>query len=356
MENREVSMIIMVNCGVNLDVEHFLELNDAERESTVTFYVFDSARPVHLNNVTSNRVFLLDDGSAEVQLREFFDDEHIDLAASPDRASLTEDDFDRFRAMMEAPGFQSDEYYLRAACGSPISFQMYDLVRRNMRVSRSVRSTHLSWLASIGLTEYHLNHKITDASYRDMIRVLSNDFAVSKDGGRERERDRRGQNREIGAGGDIDGVERGGIGGMAAAGDGDWLHTKVDRLAPQRHRHSDEMPLLTMGRVPRLFLLSLSTLRESIELSSFAGPKMRSWSNRGKSSIALLLSAMGVKIQEADMKWRCLTPSRQRDFRERLFKIAPEFGLSHIDTEGVEIRHPLGLEGGKGWRLSIWTR
>jgi len=186
-DSEEVKSVILINCGSIVDVGAFLKLDQQEGRSA---YVIDYHRPVHPKNIANlaNVVVFADTETVPTVTPAMVaaleeddkdgddaDDEHSSYGSageSPQKRRRTfdndnnsndgNDDDDDNDNHLYAKDFSSGSYY-----GTSASYLMYELAAQE-----SADTSHVLWLAILGVTEHYLLHRCSTKQYIKLVQKL----------------------------------------------------------------------------------------------------------------------------------------------------------------------------------------
>eukprot|EP01006_Ploeotia_vitrea_P023624 TRINITY_DN56165_c0_g1_i1.p1 TRINITY_DN56165_c0_g1~~TRINITY_DN56165_c0_g1_i1.p1 ORF type:complete len:629 (+),score=45.31 TRINITY_DN56165_c0_g1_i1:35-1921(+) len=160
------NVFMLFNCGGSVDLVDVMEY--AKFDDSNLFCVFDSARPIHLNNVNAENIWVFVDGTTKRKVEEKFpqtttEDTSSDLAADDDDDELRNEPSRKKRRTNKQVKQAEEQYYSCNYWAKSTSCITFGIAREYYEH----KSPHVLWWAAIGLTEQYLLQKINFHSYNN---------------------------------------------------------------------------------------------------------------------------------------------------------------------------------------------
>ena len=278
-----VRTIFMINCGAMANIREVVECGEKR------VLVLDSHRPVHIKNVHSPHVIVLD---ADGDLEDVPSDGDDDFDS--DSEEEEEDDSDDEEEEDERPKRKKKEvserrkrlraYYdgtYDAIPSSILAFAMCDALSRATPTD--------VWLGSLGLAAVRDQWRITDVNFDEFLKFLSKHL-------RQMEAVRAAALRPVADN-----------------------HQHVGNVEPGQVTYD--------GREPRFFLHRHLAFFDSMYYSNYVAATLSVWKQDGTQKLRELLARMGISIEQSKQKYTFLPPSTRRVILPRLEEYGPRYGL-----------------------------
>lgn len=300
LEGGEVRSVVLLNCGASVDLADMV-LEHAPRANV---FVVDYHRPVHLKNVHSQRVLVLqaeDDGGAPSDTEDdgstSSDEEDVaDEVDDEDEADEADDEglaSKRPRRSGDAERERRRErrrrvraYYDGVYDGTPSALVLFSMCDALSRAT----TTEL-WLAAVGLSSLHDHWRISDENYDALVAFLETCLRELDATRRRLFRDRNDRSEQPDSG-----------------------LVETGTVSFERHE-------------PRFMLHRHWGLLWSMYYSNFVASRLSVWRKDGTSKLYELLAKIGLSIEQSQQRWSFLAPSMRRKLRENLPKYAAEYQL-----------------------------
>jgi cell division control protein 45 len=308
-DNFDLRSMVLVNCGAVVDVSAFLKL---EAWPETKAFVVDYHRPVHLHNIhnASNVVVFADTAAVPepqpervaarqaaagaVRQREPAQDDDDarnsngeDSDSTPSKRRKSEEEEEEEEERVGAPRAEEPVENPRAleepGAGGPLAafaeelaqgsfygqsgaFLMYELAAQ-----QAAESTHVLWLAILGLTEHYLQHRCTVKQYLKALETLRQAAVTSPD---------------------------------------QTLKFEPTEYHFVLHRHW--------------------SLYESMMNSPVVACRLAIWSEAGRRKLDQLFAKMGFPLQQCKQKFAVMSSDIKDMLEEKLEEHAPDFGLVDV--------------------------
>eukprot|EP00123_Amoebidium_parasiticum_P010126 comp19908_c0_seq1/m.24137 comp19908_c0_seq1/g.24137 ORF comp19908_c0_seq1/g.24137 comp19908_c0_seq1/m.24137 type:complete len:620 (-) comp19908_c0_seq1:708-2567(-) len=309
MDEDTLRSVFLLNCGGGLDLlEHFSESLGEDidiRERDVKFYVFDSNRPLNLTNVHDDaqiHIFYDDDiepldsfpSADEIQTIKAWDEGTLTLSddeqsddddarESPTKRRKTERPKTRAERLQELEEIRDRVlYYYGSGTSYAVasSLLLYDLME-----ALNKKSNDMLWPAILGLTDQFLHEQIDRERYTELVFSLKSKVAsINREEGEE--------NR--------------------------------DEQAPLREEGSQ----ITFQEDFRFMAMRHWSLYESMFYSTYVATHLRIWTEQGVSKLNILLTRMGMPLQQCKEKYNIMSPTVKKKLKDKLMAHASECGLN----------------------------
>ncbi|KAG0240803.1 hypothetical protein BGW41_006661 [Actinomortierella wolfii] len=308
---RSIRSVIMLNCGALVNMEDYIELHE-----NISVYVFDSHRPIDLRNCFwHNEVIVVHDTDLDRELQQekdalIFTEENEyepDVEGDDDDNDAEDDDDDdddeygqgrrqRRRTGLDTevvPGEKNREWeaasetivqYMSQGLtfGNSISNQCYTIASQLDRVS-----SHILWLAIVGLTSMYMNEQISHEQYLESVRLYKDE---------------------------------------------------AERLFPTPSRSRDIPSISTPleeGNIQcadeyRFVMVRHWSLYEAMYHSHYIASRLGIWRERGRRRLLALLAKMGFSLQESNQVYTHMDINLKKILKEKIESVAPEYGLHDI--------------------------
>ncbi|MES1908374.1 MAG: hypothetical protein MHM6MM_001324 [Cercozoa sp. M6MM] len=302
---RDLRAILMIGCGVTVDLVKFL-FDDIVPEH-LTVYVVDAHRPVNLQNAHDGNdvVYVLCDSELP-HLPEPLKEDTDSEESADDSNDADEHDVQRqkrleaklkrrehrerenARRLQRIEAYYAASYYAESC--AQVAFQMALALGRHTPLAL--------WMWALGATDQLLHDRIAPSDYKivaDSIMEQAELFRLQQ-----------AQHR-------------------TAYDD----HTAPEESATKRRRVGDlhKVGSILIQQDTRLMLLRHWSLYAAFLNSSFAASKMALWRRNGKEALDELLLAMGVSLREARQPFRSLRKVVRKRVLEQLQKQGSKYGL-----------------------------
>merc|ERR1711903_434088 len=306
-----VRSVVLINCGATEDVARMLGLGPNARA-----FVFDSHRPMHLNNADSaNRQVLMvarrgheeraeaaaaagvmhtgssDEESGFSSESESSDEEGSESDGGGDGAAGSGRERNRrreFRAAQRERRRQIAEYYGGGGWyGEGAGSVLFDFARE---ASPRVRADpHILWCGIVALTDAYVHRRESHEAYVERVNRYERlvlEVAGQAPAGTHEARD-------------------------ATSGAQAAVTVGGRRICAQQDSH---LPLLRHW-----------TLLESLTNSPYVAIRMGTWKERGRDNVRRLLARMGLPLRDCQQPWKQMSPRQKRDLSSKLDEFAPQF-------------------------------
>lgn len=311
-----VRSVVLINCGATEDVARMLGLGPNARA-----FVFDSHRPMHLNNADSaNRQVLMvarrgheeraeaaaaagvmhtgssDEESGFSSESESSEEEGSESDGGGDGAAGSGRERNRrreFRAAQRERRRQIAEYYGGGGWyGEGAGCVLFDFARE---ASPRVRQDpHILWCGIVALTDAYVHRRESHEAYVERVNRYERlvlEVAGTAPAGTYEARD----------------VASGALAAVTVGG---------RRICAQQDSH---LPLLRHW-----------TLLESLTNSPYVAIRMGTWKERGRDNVRRLLARMGLPLRDCQQPWKQMSPRQKRDLSSKLDEFAPQFRLAEL--------------------------
>ena len=332
-----VRSLVLINCGGTEDVVSMLELGPHARA-----FVFDSHRPLHLNNVDPENTQVVcvaragqeqraeraiahgilhtggtddeDEGDSDLDAEE--EEEEEDEEGGGPGPSGGEDegvDGDGRRVRRRTEGAaggagrreqrerrelrrerqrQVIEYYSQgSAFGEASGCLLFDWARA---LSPRVRGDdHLLWCAIVALTDHYIHQRESHAAYTEKVMQYEQYVAEASStaiAGRHQAVDSAGTTAVINVG--------------------------ARRIQVKQDFH--------------IIMLRHWSLLEAMLHSPYVVTRIRTWREKGRDNIKGLLARMGFPLRDSQQPWSQMNPRKKRELAEKLDEFAPQFNLAEL--------------------------
>ncbi|KAJ8042920.1 Cell division control protein 45-like [Holothuria leucospilota] len=298
--SEQLEFVVMINCGGNIDLIELLQ-----PEENVVFYICDSHRPIHLNNVfNDSQVKMLVNSGDEFNLPAYEDVIRNEESDEDDSGNESDEPSGKRRRFDEATlerkmekrrkrreweqnkeriMYDYDEF---SFYGTAASLVMYDLA---WKLSKDTND--LLWWAITGLTSQLIAKRIDREKYVSDVTEL---------------------NRHV-----------------------------------SRHNHrgnEDECPLsvnsMKISFVPELQLTLYKhwSLFESLRHSAYTACTLKLWTLKGQKKLNEFLADMGLPLAQSKQKFSAMDVEFKDNVKDWLETSAKKFGLDNISVPSFQVQ------------------
>merc|ERR1712166_1437786 len=277
----EVRTVFMINCGAI----HDLQVAFGGIRENISIFVIDCHRPLRYENVTSEQIFILDDGSSADAIRRLDEDDE----GRRQRQRTGEDG-----AFVETPPMEAKapisprsrakrrnrlfrEYYTGSYFGPPSAGLAYTL---SLQLGKSDRE--LLWLAIVGLTEQYVMKRVDQHKYVEQVNEYQDEVNRICSGEGEKEE--------------------------GSSGSSEIKFEEEYQFTLYRHWN----------------------LYDSVHHSSYVANKFEVWTSAGQKRLKEMFAKMGVSLEEAKQRFSHMSPSVKESLQRYVDPVGREFGLEDV--------------------------
>ncbi|KXJ28983.1 cell division control protein 45 homolog [Exaiptasia diaphana] len=295
----QIKHIFLINCGGNINLLEMLEPDE-----DIRFYIADSHRPLHLDNIyNQDQVKILMKEGETLEVPDFDDiyaeseddddshDDDDDDSEPSSKRQKTDEGENSLSARAKKKQWERKRqdilyrYHEYAFYGTSSAVVMYELA---WKLSKD--SNDLLWLAAIGLTDQYLNERVDSEKY---------------------------------------------------VSDAETLHEHV-----MRHNHGTDENGVSINCMKiafdaelRLALYRHWSLFDSICHSNYTACRFRVWTMKGKKKLHEFLADMGIPLAQSRETFSSMDVELRNNLKEWISTSAEKFGMDEITYGSFHVQY-----------------
>ncbi|RKP21266.1 CDC45-like protein, partial [Rozella allomycis CSF55] len=302
--------IIMINCAGLLDVSEIMGLDEDE---LTTIYIIDSHRPLNLYNVFgSERIYVIDDGDIEshendyLKAFEYLQQQDEEDEDDSDNESIDSLDLDPSKSVIANAQIPYNELGKKDKRKRKAAYEE-SWKHYCTGLYKSTPCAYLMWCMT-SVTEAYLSFSMNEEKYLFLYDTLKNE--ISK------------YNNFVESNAELD-------------KENTFMSTERLELFKEDN--------IEAKRELKFFLMRHWTLYESMMYSSFLITRLRTWNEKGKMKLDLMLSKIGIPLSICKGPFGLIEKEIQNDFTDKFEKYSEEFRVTEFEFDSFIRRYGMKL-------------